>query len=163
MEKQSVRLLCFASILLTLWSCSTEDPWRPALEQSDLTKPDAVVAVLKAGVSKTAKARAELFFAEGIEMREQATKGKRSWGPVVKSFGASAMFYPRPLALMGDAEASLRDIRPYPSAKHLQLKHNILKGALDKYKSALAADDILQELNSVQRTELNHYLQCTMR
>ena len=110
MEKQSVRLLWFASILLLPLGCSAGDAARPALTQSDLEKPDQVAAVLNAGVGREAKAKAALFFAEGIKAREQATKGRHSWGPVAKSFGASALYYPQPLALMGDAEAVLRDI-----------------------------------------------------
>ena len=158
MEKQSVRLLCFASILLLPLGCSAGEAVRPALTQSDLEKPDRVVAVLNAGVSKEAKAKAALFFAEGVKAREQATKGQRSWGPVAKSFGASALYYPRPLALMGDAEAVLRDIGG--ANKPAQVKKAVLEVVFNEYKSAIAADDILKELTSEQRTELNQYHQC---
>jgi hypothetical protein len=161
MEKQSVRLLWFASILLLPIGCSAGDAVRPALTQSDLEKPDAVAAVLKAGVSKDAKAMAELFFAEGVKAHEQATKGKRSWGPVAKSFGASAIYYPRPLALMGDAEAVLRDIGG--ANKPEQVRKAVLEGVLNEYRSAIAADDILKELTSEQRTELNQYHQCILQ
>lgn len=101
---------------------------------------------------------AETFFAEGTKAREQANQGKRSWGPVAKSFGESALYYPRPLALMGDAEALLRDIgganKPEP------VKRSVLEGALNEYKSAIAADDFLKELTPKQRAELNHYREC---
>lgn len=167
MEKPLVRLLWFASILLIPLSCSAGDTVRPVLEQTDLEKPDAVVAVLKTGVSQDTKARAAFFFAEGVEMREQAIKGKRSWGPAAKSFGASAVYYPRPLALMGYAEAGLRDIgMSYgsdKSAESAQVQHAVLNGTLHKYKSALAADDILKELTPEQRTELNQYHQCILQ
>lgn len=101
---------------------------------------------------------AEAFFTEGTKAREQANQGKRSWGPVAKSFGESALYYPRPLALMGDAEAMLRDVGG--ANKPEQVKKSVLEGALNEYKSAIAADDFLKELTSKQRAELNHYREC---
>ena len=161
MRKQSSRLLCFVSLFLVLVSCSVAEDDRPPLKQSDLTNPSAVVAILKTGQNKNAQVRAALFYKEGVKFRAKAKAGKSSWGPVAKSFGTSALYYPRPLALMGYAEASLRDIGM--SNKPRQVQHAVLNGAFNKYKSAAAADDILKELTAAQRTELNHYLQCIAR
>lgn len=161
MEKRSVQLLWFASIFLLPIGCSAENNARPILKQADLERPEAVVAALKSGVSKEAKAMAETFFTEGTKAREQANQGKRSWGPVAKSFGESALYYPRPLALMGDAEAVLRDIGG--ANKPEQVRKSVLEGALNEYKSAIAADDFLKELTSQQRNELNHYRECIAR
>ena len=156
-----VRLLFATSLLMTSVGCVTTGNESPVLTQQDLENPDAIVAVLKKGVSKENKATANTFYQQGIALRAETMKGKRGWGAAAKTFGESALYNPSPLALMDYVHAILRDFGSWhPARKTKDMQTKQLAWALQIYRSAQAADNLLPELSDKQRSELNEFVSC---
>lgn len=159
MERLSARLLCFASVCVAVMNVGCGDD-APPLQQGDLDGPATVATLLLDGVDRSDKRRAELFFSEGVKYREPAL-AKGNWGPVAKSFGASALHNPRPLTLVRYAEAEMRSYGESPPAiKDPKVVRDFLLHARAVYETTLGADDILHELTPAQRAEVDAHNEC---
>ena len=124
------------------------------LNQDDLYKPEVVSAWLKKNGAKADKARAKLFYDEGVK-----AKKRKNWGLAGKGFGDSALRYPTPQAINETAEVELRmlgEIRDRNKDRKVHLKSD-LASAESLYRSALAADSVLNTLSveDKQRTRQN--------
>lgn len=158
MAKLSAWSLWSASVLVLLSASALGDapPPKP-LEQKELSDPALVSAWLKANGATADRAQAERFFNSGLKAKKMS-----SWGPAVKGFGASAVFYPAPKALIEYANASLRSA----SAIRVREKTVVQKSKVDMayiesiYRSALASDAILNTLSVSEKEEARQNADC---
>lgn len=157
MEKLSVQLWFGVSLCIVVTACSSANCDKPVLKQDDLYNPKAITKALGSEISGGCMEMAKRFFLMGVKYQPLAVKDG-NWGPVGKSFGESAIYYPRPLALKGYAEAVLYSIGA--PKYNLEDKVRTLNDANDLYKGVLAADEILHELNSSQSDEVKQNLLC---
>lgn len=156
MARRLALLLFFASVLpLAQATQSAAGP--PMLSQNEEGNPEAVVAWLKENGAKADKGLAQRAFEDGLQR-----KRRKDWGAAIKGFGDSVAFYPTPRALNEYTEATLRMLhqlkpRNKPSPED-QRRHLAMAAAT--YRSALAADSILNQLTAQERQQTQQNVDC---
>lgn len=158
MAKLSVRSLCFGSVFALLSSTVLGDVIQPKhLEQGDEKNPALVADWLKANGATADKARAELFFKDGMK-----DKKRGAWGPAAKGFGASLLFYPSPHALSEYAYVRLRGLGETRAREKTfsQYKQSDLASVEPIYRSALAADSVLNTLSPSEKEQTRQNADC---
>lgn len=154
-SKLLVKFIILLLCIIFLFNCSSK-----ILENNDLYNPDQIVKKLKTKISNKDKKMAELLYQDGIKFRNAAVKSE-NWGPATKSFGESALYYPRPIALKETAYTELRLwIIVYYYDKDQKVFKRCLKGVLDLYKSTLAANEVKNELMPEQINQINKLCKC---
>lgn len=163
MEKPSAQWLSGASLaLVVVLAFSASDVLGQSLTNGDLRNPKVVVETLKSGVSSGSKASAQKFFSLGVEYRRRAGKDG-NWGPAAKAFGESALLYPLPMTLKEFADSSLRSQSRAAARKGVEAQVEALADAISLYRSAVAADDIVRQLDRGQREQLDQNQFCAER
>ncbi|MCA1857175.1 hypothetical protein LE190_14745 [Massilia oculi] len=129
----------------------------PKLAQTELHEPAVVAAWLKENASKADQAAAKEFFDLGT--RE---KSEHRWSPAVKSFGESAIRYPSPrtlneyadilLIFFSNIRAREKDIRAHAA--------NDLTAVESVYRSAIAADSVLNTMTQHERQQTRENADC---
>ncbi len=155
MAKQLVALLLFASQAVCLSAKAMENA--PVMQQSELLEPATVAAWLKENASKADKVASKTFFDAGVKQRKQ-----RRLGPAVKSFGASALYYPTPHALNQYAAVTLVALgelrRRDGDARSSEVRD---LGYVERlYRSVLAADLVLHTMTAEERQKARENAEC---
>lgn len=158
MEKLSVRSLCFCSVLSLYGSAASGDAIQPkSLEQGDEKNPALIAAWLKANAPMADKVRAEIFFREGLKAKKRG-----AWGPAGKGFGESVQLYPAPNTLIEYANALLHVLGDSRARKKTtaQYKESDMKSVEWIYRSALAADGVLNTLSTTEKEQVRQNADC---
>ena len=151
MEKRWALSTWFASLLILFCGFAragelAQDRW----DQMALDKPEVVSAWLKENAKTADRKRAQVFFDEGTKYEK-----KGHWSMAVKSFGASALYFPTPMALIGDADNTLRSLSTVRARqKDTSKSKSDLEWALGTYRSALAAEEQLKMLSAQDLAQL---------
>ena len=158
MGKLSVMFSWFVSLVVLLGAAALASAHAaPPLEQRDLTNPATITAWLKQNAATADKARAKQFFDAALK-----DKKRGAWGRAGKGFGESAQFYPTPNAITEYANAALRSggerrAREKTYAQHSQADMTHFEAL---YRSALAADAILNTLSADENKQVRHNIDC---
>ena len=158
MAKLWVLSLWFGSAIALLSASALGDAIQPKpLKQGDEYNPALVSAWLKANGATADRARADLFFKDGL-------KGKKrgAWGPAVKGFGASAQYYPSPQTLIEYADAALHSLgsaRAYEKS-FAQYSRRDMASFEPIYRSVLAADSVLNTLSPAEKAQMQQNSDC---
>lgn len=157
MEKRLVRSKWFASFLivfsgLTSASELTENRW----DQMALDKSQVVSAWLKQNEKTADRKRAQLFLDEGAKYEK-----KGDWSGAVKGFGASALYFPTPMALSRYVDNKLRSLSNVRARNKETGKYQSdLEWAIATYRSALAAEEQLKLLSAQELAQLKNDEAC---
>ena len=160
MAKLSAWSLWFGSsvaLLGTVVFASASAALPKHLEQEELSNPATVTAWLKANASTADKVFASQFL--GRALRD---KKRGAWSPAVKGFCASAQFYPTPSVISECANASthlLGGIRAWEKSFSKKSRGD-MQSIEALYRSAIAADAILNTLNAKEKEELRQNADC---
>ncbi len=142
-------LVAFAS---TLTVAANITP--PRLAQDDLYKPGAIVTWLKTHGATADKEAANAMFNDGVKLKKRGEKG--DWGPAVKSFCASALYYPAPKTLIACADVQLHSlgVSRHREKNISRYKQRDMISIEAIYRSALAADGVLNALTPSEKVEI---------
>ena len=160
MKKPSAWLLLSGSVLTILGTAlfaSGNVPLSKSLEQDDLTKPAVIAAWLKTHSATAKRDEAALLFKNASK-----DKNRGAWGPAVKGFGMSALRYPAPATLVEYADASLASARIARERDQPDLRSDMKNMAYIEsiYRSALAADSVLDTLSRVEKLQTRQNADC---
>lgn len=158
MAKLSARLLLLSSVLVLLSSSALGHVIQPkSLEQRDLKNPTSVSTWLKANGASADRAGAEWFFKEGLKEKKRG-----AWGPAGKGFGASALLYPAPKALIEYANAVLHSVGEARARENTvaQYMRTDMTSVESIYRSALAADAVLNTLSATEKIRTRQNTDC---
>ncbi len=158
MERRLVLLLWFVSFL---WSgcalAENKSTAAPFLTEEEVANPQFVTDWLKKNGQTTHRKDADWFFDVGLR-----DKQNKNWSAATKAFGESMIRYPSPQALAEYAEAELRmlgEIRArqknFDANKLSDLSH-----ALNFFKSALAADSVLNAMPKEDNERVRSNVEC---
>lgn len=127
------------------------------LEQRELTNPDIVTAWLKANAATTDKVLANQFFERALKDKERG-----AWGSAGKGFCESALFYPTPSALSECANAVTRSLGStrFREKSFSQYSRGDMQRVESLYRSAIAADVVLNTLSAKKKKETRHNADC---
>ncbi len=152
MQKRLALSLWFGSGLVLLSGLSgantvAQDRW----DQRALTRPEAVSAWLQANPHNSADQRiAQRYQEMGVKAQKRG-----NWSSASKAFGESALFFPSPRALVGNADNHLRDLSGVRARnKDTSKTRDDLAWALAMYRSALVADAQLKLLSAAELAQL---------
>ena len=158
MAKLSVWSLWLSSALTLLGASALGAVIPPdALEQGDLKNPSTVAVWLKANGASADKARVALFFEAGLKEKKRS-----KWGPAEKGFVASALLYPAPNTLIEYANAVLHSLgaaraREKTVAQYMRTDMIAIESI---YRSALAADAVLNTLSATEKKQIGQNADC---
>jgi hypothetical protein len=158
MAKLSVWSPWLSSLFMFFSATVFSDAMQPGhLEQRDLKKPAVISEWLKSNGATADKARAKLFFDEGLK-----DKKRGAWDPAAKSFGESALVYPTPHALIETANADLHALGNTRARKknYAQKSRSDMTSVELIYRSALAADAVLNTLNTEEKKQTQQNADC---
>lgn len=161
MAKLSVQSRWFGSLLAFVSALAFASGTLPVrLEQDDLYRPAVISAWLKANGATADKALAEEFFEAGVKAKKRGAKG--DWGPAVKSFCASALYYPAPKTLIECAEVQLQSLGASRRREKTvaQFKRSDMTSIEAIYRSALAADTVLNTLSPAEKKGIRQNADC---
>ncbi len=146
------------SLLLLSWSavsiCNAQDQYLTADEVRD---PNTVVAWL--GTRDSASLRKDAQF--WVEMAE-VYRQRSYWSAAAKAYGEAMIRYPSPHNVSRYADTEIRmlgRVRAREQAFDLQADQDIQR-SLDYYRSAMAANAILQTLNAQGIDDLQNKIDC---
>jgi hypothetical protein len=143
-------------LLSSLLSCSSAQTFS-YLTQKQLRDAQFVSDWLKTNISNLDQKGATTYFNLGMKYKKE-----KYWSAAAKSFGESAIRYPSPQALIHYAQAnslSLSAARAREKSTD-QFKLADMRSALQIYKSASAADAVLNTLSSVEKNQLQANIGC---
>jgi hypothetical protein len=154
MPKPLVVSLWCASVLL-LQPAIAGGP--PRLTQEQMGQPDEVAAWLRQNEALADKKIARMAFDHGLRKKK-----RKDWGGAAKAFAESAIHYPAPAALTEYAENSLRmfgDIRQRDKAYTEHWRRDLGRAEAG-YRTALAADAVVKQLNEQERRQTGQNAEC---
>ncbi len=158
MAKLSAWPLWLSSALTLLGASALGDVTQPKpLEQRDLKNPISVSVWLKANGASADKVGAAWFFKEGLKEKKRG-----AWGPAGKGFVASALLYPAPNALIEYANAVLHSVgaaraREKTVPQYMRADMIAIEAI---YRSALAADAVLNTLSAPEKIQTSQNADC---
>jgi hypothetical protein len=154
MARRLVVSLWCASVLL-VQPATAGGP--PRLTQDQIGQPDEVVAWLKQNEAFADKKIAQMAYDHGLRKKK-----RKDWGGAAKAFAESAIHYPTPAALTEYAENSLRmygDIRQRNKTFTEHWRRDLGKAEAG-YRTALAADAVVKQLNEQERRRTEQHAEC---
>lgn len=156
MVKLSVQSLWLSSVFILLSASVQGDSISP-LGQEDLVDPSKISAWLLANKTDGKKADAEFFYKEGLRAKKVG-----AWGAAGKGFGASAQIFPAPKTLIEYANARLNNMSDiHARAKNVEKQgHTDMRYIESLYRSAVAADTILNTLSKKEKKEVRKNVDC---
>ena len=100
------------------------------------------------------------MFNDGVKFKKRGEKG--DWGPAVKSFCASALYYPAPQTLIACADVQLRSlsVSRHREKNISRYKQRDMISIESIYRSALAADGVLNALSPAEKVETKKNADC---
>jgi hypothetical protein len=158
MGKRLALSLWFVSILWLGCALAEEksDP-KKYLTEEDVRNREFVSNWLRTKGASVDQTESKWYFEQG--MRENQ---KKNWSAATKAFGESMIRYPTPHALAEYADAELRMLGESRARENSMDQHKLedMKDALDFYKSALAADAVLNTMSKQDRERVRQSADC---
>lgn len=153
MAKPSALLLLLLSCL-SLSGCSAQGKY---LSEEEVADPDFISSWLQ-----THDAGPELDEAKFFLDLAQKEKQRRNWSAASKAFGEAMIRYPSPTAVAGYADSMIQMLGQIRARDETYEKHSLadLQRMLNFYKSAAAADGILNSLGNQENALLQSKVDC---
>ncbi len=153
MAKPSALLLLLLSSL-AVSSCEAQDRF---LTPEEIRDAETVSAWFAAHGGNAANDEATFF----LDLAERA-KHSEDWSAATKAFGEAMIRYPSPKAIAGYADAQLRMLGMVRARNRSFDAHagRDTKEAFDYYRSAMAANAVLETLDAQSRKDLQNKIDC---
>lgn len=155
----SVKLLCLGSSLLLAHGALAQNPDESAnyLTHDELKNPEFIVSWLKTKSASADRKMADWYFKNGTkDMQRKYCSGAS------KNFAESMIRYPSPQTLIAYVDARMCMLGAIRArAKSIeQHKKSDLKSVDGFYRSALAADDVLNTLSEIEKKQVRKNGDC---